>query len=137
MRKLLATIALAGLLAACGNGSNGVAGDTGGTTPPKDSGIEGTVTLGPTCPVERVDSPCPPMPYQGILRVVAKDGTVVATLHPNDDGTFRVAVDPGTYTVDGGRPHSGGGFPVAHPVEVTVVPGEYAHVDIQFDTGIR
>ena len=134
MRKLLLSVGVAALLAACGNG--GPSGDTGGTSPARDSGIEGIVTLGPTCPVQRRDSPCPDVAYQGTLRVVAKDGGVVATVKPNDDGTFRVAVDPGSYTVDAGPPHSGG-FPVAHPVDVTVVPHRFVHVTVQFDTGIR
>jgi hypothetical protein len=132
MRKLLLSVVVASLLAAC---AEGAAGDGGGT-PTGDSGISGIVTLGPTCPVQREDSPCPDKAYQATLRVVDANGDVVATVKTAEDGTFRVAVPPGTYTVDAGPPHSGG-FPVAHPVEVTVEAHGFTEVTVQFDTGIR
>jgi hypothetical protein len=136
MRKVLLLVVAASLLAGCAAGGHGGVGDPGGTPTGGDSGIEGVVVLGPQCPVEHVGSPCPDKPYQASLRVVARDGSVVATVTTYQDGTFHVVVPPGTYTVDGGPPHSGG-FPVAHPVEVTVVPHEFAEVTVQFDTGLR
>ncbi len=36
-------------------------------SPGGDTGVAGVVLLGPTCPVQRIDSPCPDKPWQGIV----------------------------------------------------------------------
>ena len=60
--KILSIFILVLLLAACNTpdqNSNQQVGTTG------KSGIEGTVTIGPTCPVQRLDDPsCDDRPYQ-------------------------------------------------------------------------
>jgi hypothetical protein len=43
-------------------------------------------------------------------------------------------VPPGDYVV---TPATNDSYPFAQPVSVTVVPGQYATVQINYDTGIR
>ena len=106
----------------------------GGTTP--DSGIEGLVTIGPMCPVEREDTPCPDEPYQAKIDVVDANGRVVQTFESGVDGRFHVAIEPGRYTLEP-QPPNGSPLPYASPVDVEVREGAYTTIDIAYDSGIR
>jgi hypothetical protein len=107
-----------------------------GAPPAAGSGIEGRVTIGPTCPVVRADSPCPDRPYAAEIRVVAASGEEVARVRSGEDGRFRVDLRPGTYTlVPEGS--SAKGPPHAEPETVTVSQGRYTQVSIAYDSGIR
>lgn len=100
------------------------------------TGIRGTVTLGPTCPVEQVGGPPCVKPLAAELAVTsAEDGSVVARVSSGEDGTFSVDVPPGDYVVVPAP--AGDPFPLGTPVEVTVVPGAYALVEVAYDSGIR
>jgi hypothetical protein len=68
-------------------------------TPAVNSGIEGNVTIGPMCPVERIDSPCPDQPYAATIVIKDASGKEVARAHSAGDGRFRVALKPGSYTL--------------------------------------
>ena len=128
-RSALATILLVPLLlGACARGSTG--------SDERSSGISGTVTIGPTCPVERPGSACPPVPFDATVRVLS-GGEVVATGRSGSDGEFRIDVPPGTYTVDA-QPSTSGGIAHASPVDGVVVrAGAFTRVDLSFDSGIR
>jgi hypothetical protein len=101
---------------------------------PAASGVEGRVTAGPTCPVERSDQPCPDKPVETTLRLVRKDGSVATTTKSGPDGTFKVAVAPGSYRLEADWPSRIGG---CTPVDVTVERGRFTHADVSCDTGIR
>jgi len=103
---------------------------------PAGTGIEGVMMIGPTCPVQRVDSPCPDRPYAGEVSVRDQSGSVVADVHAGSGGHFRVAVAPGTYDLVPLSPHPGVP-PTGKPQTVTVVSGQYAEVTIEYDSGIR
>jgi hypothetical protein len=101
-----------------------------------NSGILGTITLGPTCPVERGGMTCS-KPYAGTVDIYGHSDRLIKTVRSNADGKFRVRLKPGTYTLkpqprDPARP-----YPMGKPVTVTVKAGSYASVNIQYDTGIR
>jgi hypothetical protein len=99
-----------------------------------DSGISGRVLLGPTCPVEQAgQSPCV-TPYSAVLVVTDAEDREVARTTAAQDGTFRIALAPGDYVV---VPQPGDPFPQAQPLDVTVVPGSFADIEINYDTGIR
>ena len=102
------------------------------------SGITGRAVLGPTCPVEREDTPCPDRPHAGArLRITERgSGDVVTTVTADEAGRFRVPLPPGEYVVDA-EPTEGRPLPFAKPVNVTVRPGGFTHVTMSFDTGIR
>ena len=123
MRRLPVLLLLAAV--ACGNGS---AGDSG-------SGIEGRVTIGPQCPVEQMGSPCPDAPYEALI-TVTRDGDTVEQTQSRADGTFRIPLPPGTYSVVAG-PVDGSSMPFGRQVEVVVTPGTLTHVDLSVDSGIR
>ena len=126
MKRLVLLVALAAFLASCGSS------DVSGSG---DSGIEGRVTIGPTCPVVQENSPCPDQPFQARIDVL-RDGDVVTSFKSGEDGNFRVPLEPGTYTLQGVSPGEGVP-PYATPVDVIVSAGAFTQVDIVFDSGIR
>lgn len=123
----LPLLVLAALLiaATCDNGSTKV-----------NSGIEGNVTIGPMCPVERADSPCPDQPYAATIVIENAQGREVARAKSGEDGRFRVALPPGSYTLAPQSP-DGAQLPYASEQRVDVVDGKYTHIDISYDSGIR
>ncbi len=131
MVRPLAAVSLVVLIAGCA--AHGLGGTA--VTTPTGTGIEGRVVIGPTCPVERVGSPCPDRPHQADLRVRSVvSGDVVASARSDGEGRFRVDLPPGDYTVE---PILRGVFPSGAPTEVTVRPGRYTAVTIRLDSGIR
>ena len=102
------------------------------------SGIEGQVTQSPTCPVE-TDPPkpeCAPRPYQATIVVWNADHSAqVMTFTADENGRFRVPLEPGDYEIE---PQGEGRFPLPpSPFVVTVSPDQFVHLDIEYDTGIR
>lgn len=121
-------IGLALSLSACADASTvGVSG--GGA-----AGIQGKVLLGPMCPVLQSDSPCPDKPIKAEITVAAADGKIVATGHSGEDGSYRISVAPGSYTVTAKRP---GKFGIGKPVTVEVLANTYVHLNLVVDSGIR
>ena len=114
------------------------AGCAGGPAAPKGT-LQGQVTIGPICPVERPDQPCLPTPETYAARqvlVMRPDGaTVVATVSLNQTGYYRVDLDPGTYVVD--MNHAGIDRSPDVPRTITLSAGETVTLDISIDTGIR
>ena len=108
-------------------------------SPSAPSGIQGTVVLGPTCPVESTPGANDPVPcvtpYSAQLVVLDGENAVAARVTSAADGTFSVDLPPGDYIV---APATGtDSYPIANPVSVTVVNGQYAHIEVNYDTGIR
>jgi hypothetical protein len=132
--RLLAISLLALAVAGCDE-----IGVPGFETPAAPSGIQGTVVLGPTCPVESTPGANDPVPcltpYAAQLVVLDGENAVVARVTSAADGKFRVDLAPGEYVV---APATGSdSYPIANPVSVTVANGQYAQVEINYDTGIR
>lgn len=136
VRRFLPVLFVAFALAACARQGSGAVGDPGGTRPSPDSGIRGTVVAGPTCPVERADSPCPDKPIAAAIEVQAPNGDVVAHARSGTDGRFEVEVEPGHYVL-APQPPSEMGFPIGKPLDVVVRPHRFTKVTVTFDTGIR
>lgn len=102
--------------------------------PDAAQGIEGIVLLGPQCPVQTLENPCPDLPYQAWIVVRDAGGGHVTRIRSGEDGRFRVGLRPGRYVL---APESGSPFPVASEQEVEVAEGLYTEVLVSFDTGIR
>jgi hypothetical protein len=106
-------------------------------TVPSGSGVRGTVSLGPTCPVMR-DPPDPQCADRGYATtiVVRRTGSTstFATGKSDASGAFTFSLPPGSYTLSAG---SGTMLPRCSPVEVTVSSTEYVTTTISCDTGIR
>ena len=126
MRRFLPILAAVVLLASC-------RGDATNELPsPADSGIRGTVTAGPQCPVALENAPCPDVPWNGTVNIISGPD-VIASVSTFDDGRFAVALDPGTYRV---QPIVTG--PGMAPSVTVNVPGQgYAEISLTVDTGIR
>jgi len=113
-------------MAACGSGNL--------LGPDAAQGIEGLVLIGPQCPVQTAEDPCPDLPFQAWIQVRKVDGSPVTRIRSGEDGRFRVGLRPGPYILD---PDSGDPLPVAGDVDVVVRKGAYTSVTVSFDTGIR
>jgi len=100
------------------------------------SGIRGTVLLGPTCPVETLESPCPDRPLADVEIRVLRGNDVVATVRSDGEGRFAVALDPGRYEVQAVVEEGGPGMS-AKPVDVVVTSGVFNDVNVPVDSGIR
>jgi hypothetical protein len=124
-RAVRLLLALALLVAACARSVGGA-----------NSGVEGTVVAGPTCPVERADSPCPDRPAQATVVVADPSGATVTTARTDPGGRFRIPLPPGRYTVRAGHPGRPG-MGASRPVLISVPAGGVVRVRLVIDTGIR
>ena len=124
--RTLALLLAAALTGACGGGA--------ATSSSALGTVVGTVTSAPTCPVERVGSPCPPRPVAGATVEVDRGDSVVATTRTDTAGRFRVGVPAGHYTVVA---HNIGGYRSTASSAVDVVAGTTATADLTVDSGIR
>ncbi len=101
---------------------------------PADSGIRGTVTLGPTSPVQQQGEPGN-QPYSADLVIKPQGGrSSVARVTSDSDGRFSAVLEPGTYVI---RAASAQSPPSLKPVTVTVQPHRFTEVTVPFDSGIR
>ncbi|MFA5942492.1 MAG: hypothetical protein WC798_02355 [Candidatus Paceibacterota bacterium] len=109
----------------------------GGSILPYNSGVRGTVSLGPTCPVERIppDPACADKPYATAIAVY-RTGLKTPFVLGNSDasGAFKISLPPGAYTLSA---TGGATLPRCNPVEFVVAPGAYTVASISCDTGIR
>ena len=97
------------------------------------SGVEGTVTYGPLCPVVQAGSPCPDRPWQGKVRALDLDGvTVIATVSTDKAGAFSMDLPPGAYLI---TPITPDGPPTTKLRRLTVTEGAYTSVELSVDSG--
>jgi hypothetical protein len=99
------------------------------------TGVRGTATVGPTCPVERTppDPNCANRAYAGTFVVDSVGGTRIAQFTTAADGTYSVALPPGSYQVRLDDPNR---LPSMAPRAFTVGDG-WSVVDLVLDSGIR
>ena len=101
--------------------------------------IKGKVNVGPICPVERLDVPCPVPPEAYTSREVilydSNGTTVVKRMHFLPDGTYLFEIPVGIYVVD--IPKQGIGGSKDLPKIITVKSGQTVEVNFSIDTGIR
>jgi hypothetical protein len=128
MKRIFAAVTVTLVMAACGPAAS--------PPIPSGTGIQGVVESGPTCPVERINSPCPPRPLAATIVVRDAAGHEVARTHSGADGLFRVDVAPGTYTIVGLNIGSSM-LPRPIPTMATVTSGSYVTVNVEYDSGIR
>jgi hypothetical protein len=127
MRRTAALSVLFLFLVACAGRASSSSGD---------SGVRGTVLLGPTCPVETMESPCPDRPLADVQIQVLQGSDVMATVRSDGDGRFTVALEPGDYVLQAVVEQGGPGMS-AKPVDVTVTSGAFVEVNVPVDSGIR
>lgn len=104
---------------------------------PFQSGVRGTVLLGPTCPVERIppDPMCADRPYETSIFVYRAGASALFAQGTSDAaGVFQFALPPGDYVLKAGGASM---LPRCSPASVTVGPSGYATTTVFCDTGIR
>jgi hypothetical protein len=111
----------------------------GNVTAQAESGIEGRTLISPIRPGPvRADDTQTAAPYAATLAIVSTAGDrEVARLKTGPDGRFRIALPPGEYRVIPVQERPGRFQPHASEELVNVLPGQFARVEIQFDSGIR
>jgi hypothetical protein len=120
MRCLL-VLALVPLLSSCGGGG-GRAAEAGGT-------LEGTVFRAPATPTCVKGQPCS-RPAPGVTLHFSRSGsTVVGGVRTRNDGTYRVSLSPGRYSVSAAQP--------VRPRQVSVPREGVRRVDFTLETKIR
>lgn len=105
--------------------------------------LEGKITIGPLCPVERVppEPACQPTKetYENwpVAVWTADKKTRVAQIEPDLNGAYRIELPAGNYIVDldGQQPSRVGGSDL--PASIKIDSGETTALDIDIDTGIR
>ena len=102
------------------------------------SGIRGSVTLGPTCPVEKnpPDPQCADKPYSASLVVTTADGSrAIKNFQSTASGTFSVDLPAGQYTIESSP---GNILPRCSSNGIVIVKSNtYTQANISCDTGIR
>lgn len=109
----------------------------GGGILPYNSGVRGTVSLGPTCPVMREppDPECADKPYATEITVRrAGSSSVFATGKSSAAGAFEFSLPPGSYTLSAA---GGTVLPRCSEKNVIVEPNAYETIILSCDTGIR
>ena len=97
--------------------------------------FEGHVSIGPMCPVERADSPCPNQPVQAVVTALKRVGEAAGSVRTSDTGAYFLRLDPGTYLV---YAHEVGDNPPLSKLErVTVGTNQVIKLDLVIDSGIR
>jgi hypothetical protein len=100
-----------------------------------DSGVEGDVTLGPTCPVMQIGDPCPDKPYQATLTILTSTSRhELIQFQTDGGGYFRVALAPGAYIL---HPESPNVMPHAADIPFSVEAHGFTTVNVVYDSGIR
>lgn len=99
--------------------------------------ISGHVTIGPICPVERIDHPCvvPPEVYtsRNVIVYESDKTTVNEKIALDTKGDYKIALIAGTYWVQ----IEPAGIGAGEKKKVTVTSSTVSTVDFNIDTGIR
>ncbi len=103
--------------------------------------LDGVMTIGPICPVERIDNPCKPTPQMFAERKVAvfkgDPKILVKTLTPDANGRFSATLPAGVYYVELVNPVSSPTTVLGVPATVTIQKNSTFRIDISIDTGLR
>jgi hypothetical protein len=99
--------------------------------------IQGKVSIGPICPVERIDMPCKVNPevYTSRKVIIYKNDqkTVVEEKNLNPDGSYEFSLPAGEYYVNV-IPQ---GIGILPPKKIVVIENKTTQLDFDIDTGIR
>ena len=101
------------------------------------SGLQGVTLRGPVCPGPVRVPPvpgCVDVPVSVSLKILSSDGTLVTRFKTAQDGTFKVNLAPGRYTVSSDQAVISGRIA---PVPVTVMDQTFTTVELHLDSGIR
>lgn len=101
------------------------------------SGIRGVTSVGPACPVQVVERPCPDHPLKAVVSITRSGSKhVVESVTTGSDGRFSFTLAPGRYLLIG-RPQERLPISGVQQRSVTVQRGTYSRLTLRFDSGIR
>jgi len=105
--------------------------------PTTDSGIKGTVTIGPSCPVaQNPPQPgCEDKPYSTSFKLINSSGKVISQFSSDQNGKFSVVVPQGKYEIKWGL--SAKMPTMTSSGVITVLSHAFTQIKLQFDSGIR
>ena len=136
-RRPTRLLVLALLLTICGCADNDGASRPGAKEKTQTGTLAGAIMRGPTCPVQTLNTPCPPEPASGVKLVIfTQAGKEVTSLVAARDGRYSVTLPPGSYRIELG-PLRGIEFTRDLPATVTIAAGRETRLDINIDTGMR
>ena len=106
---------------------------------PLDSGVEGIVALGPTCPVMRnpPDPTCADKPYSTTIQVInigSPRSSPFTTVTSDKEGKYKIMLPPGEYAL---QPIGGSVMPRCETKNIKIEPVKVINVNLSCDTGIR
>jgi hypothetical protein len=96
--------------------------------------VTGVVQAAPSCPVERIDHPCPPRPVPAALVQARQGDRVIAQQRTTAGGAFAFQLPAGNYLL---RATNAGGYESTTERLVTVAAGRTTRVTLVLDSGIR
>ncbi len=125
--------------AACPGATNTTSSTSSTPAPTPGNGvINGTISLSPTCPVERIppDPACAPRAYQTLIAVSKniETPTPLMTIQSSASGTFSVSLPAGEYLF---YAPASSAYPRCNEQLVAIAAGDAKNVAISCDTGIR
>jgi len=100
------------------------------------SGAFGSVTVGPSCPVQREGVPCPDRPLAATLLFRNQSGVEVGRALSDATGFYAVALPAGRIHVVPFTP-GGATLPRGIPRDIDVPEGDWIVADVIYDSGIR
>jgi hypothetical protein len=104
---------------------------------PRNSGIIGTVVIGPIHPVEKIGE-INQEPYpDAVIVVKSKKGSrEIKRAGVDKNGAFRINLPADEYILEPLNTN-GRTLPFAKPIEIKVLPDQFTYVTVVFDSGIR
>src|SRR5512135_3507416 len=103
---------------------------------PANTGVEGQVFIGPTCPVVQINNPCPDKTYQDTLTILNPAGRKVLKFTTDAEGRFQVSLAPGNYILHPETP-AGQPMPFGRELPFSVIDGQFTQLKVIYDSGIR
>ena len=105
---------------------------------PSASGIRGIALAGPVSPVERPGVPnTRPLPGAIITVRPARGGEGIARERADQNGRFKIALEPGRYLIEPLPPRANALLPRGKTDTVEVPVNRFTEVVVTYDTGIR
>jgi hypothetical protein len=137
MKKLLTAFLMLIVLSSCAIAPTPDPGLQATPTSAGNSGIQGQVVLGPTCPVvPKSGGNCADKPYQATLSVWTLADQMVTRFATDPQGRFQIHLDPGDYRLHPERP-GGAAWPFGRDQPFTVKVGQYTQLIVSYDSGMR
>jgi hypothetical protein len=99
-----------------------------------DTGIQGKVMLARCTGTQTATDCVGQATYTASLTIYDENLKKIKTVKANGDGTFLIALKPGTYFI---HPENSGKFPIAADFRVVVAKGKLPFLTIYYDTGLR